>query len=207
MTTDEIPLLVQQELHSKTFGITEQYLEILSPIYEDQKLKIDWVDRDKEDGSTVVYIPVDEYFSLAVMLDEETEEILGITTESRNHVSLRVTSEPQSSKELMSLTKLKPTRFWDKGDYKLNKRLRYDFSCIEFTPNPEPDEVEDKIEKLLSYLESDKKGILSLPPNAYIQVVMDFHYGNQLLGDLTLKRKTLQRLSDLQLEISFDFTA
>lgn len=179
-------------------------------IYLDGQLQIDRIDKECRADLIIAYLPVkDEYFSFAVYIDSENKEIFNIGTESRNLVSLIVTSETLTSKELKSFTKLRPTESWDKSDLKSNKKSVYTFSGIEFLLNPEPDEFEDKLKKLLSYLDNDKAGIIELTKNAnaYVKVFMDFHYGNQLLGAATVALESIAKLNELNLSISFDVSA
>ncbi len=74
---------------------------------------------------------------------------------------------------------------------------------------PEPDEFEDKLQKLLTLLQKDKEGILALKKhaNTFINVIMDFHKGNQLLGSTSVNLECIKIMSELNLEINFDFTA
>lgn len=82
------------------------------------------------------------------------------------------------------MTNLMPTEFWNKGDLKKNGKSKYVFSNLKILPNPEPDEFEDKLKKLLDFLEQDKNGIkqLAVSANGYIQVAMDIHNGNGMIG-------------------------
>jgi hypothetical protein len=73
-------------------------------------------------------------------------------------------------------------------------------------PNPEPDEFEDKLKKLLDFLEQDKDGIKKLVDNAngYIQVAMDIHNGNGMIGGHNIDTDDIGRMNDLGLSINFD---
>ena len=209
MSDEEVSQLIIKEFFEKTLGVTEQYLEIHEAVYVDGRLIIDRIDRESYPDLIIAYLPVkDEYFSFAVYIDLEKKEIFNIGTESRNLVCLRATSEILTSTELQSFTKLKASKTWNKEDFKPNKKSRYTFSCIEFSPNPEPDSFEDKLKKLISFLEKDKNGVLELisHSNAYIQVIMDFHAGNQLLGNALINLESIRKLNELNLEVSFDFT-
>lgn len=210
MTDLEILKIILKEFDEKTLGVTSQYLEIHEPIYEEGQLKIERIDREKDNDTLIAYLPVkDEYFFFAVYLDNKTGDIFNIGTESRNLVSLIFASESMTSDELKLLTTLNCQEFWNKGDKKPNRKATYQFSGIEFYPNPEPDEFEDKLEKLLTFIENDRKGILSLSAKSkgYIHVLMDFHCGNQLLGGMSMEAKTLKRISELNLSIDFQITA
>ncbi|RYX80016.1 DUF4279 domain-containing protein [bacterium] len=209
MSDEEVIQVVINEFKEKLLGVTEQYLEIHEPIYENGTLKINRIDRENSD-SIVVYLPVkNEYFSFAVYIDKSQKEVYNVGTESRNTVSLRATSESLTSSQLQSYTKLKASKSWNKGDLKFNKKSTYKFSCIEYYPNPEPDEFEDKLNKLLTYLETDKSGLLALTTHShtYIDVTMDFHSGNGLLGNAYINLQNIKRMNELNLQINFDFAA
>jgi len=209
MTDSEISKLVLQELETKTLAVTSQYLEIHEPVYENGILRIDRIDREK-DGVIIAYVPVKgEYFSFAVYIDSNAAQVISVGTESRNLVSLVTSSETITSNELKQLTAIQCQEFWNKGDKKPHTKASYSFSGIEFYLKPEPDEFEDKLNKLLSYIETDRSGILALAAkgNAYIKVTMDFHRGNQLLGGLTLDKEILKRITALNLSIDFQITA
>jgi hypothetical protein len=210
MTDLEIAELILKEFKEKTLGVTCQYLEIHEPVYENDQLKIDRIDREKNDDTIIAYLPVkDEYFFFSVYLDKKTGEIFNIGTESRNLVSVIFASENMTSDELKLLTKLNCQEFWNKGDKRPNRKATYKFSGIEFCPNPEPDEFEDKLDKLLTFIEDDKEGILLLSTKSkgYIHVLMDFHRGNQLIGRMSIDAETLKRISVLNLSIDFQITA
>lgn len=210
MTDEEVALLVKNEFAIKSLGVTEQYLEIHEPLYVDGELKIERIDRETRPNLIIAYLPVkDEYFHFAVYIDTEKREVFNVGTESRNMVYLRATSDTMDLAQLCKLCNLTPTKAWNKGDLKPNKKLAYKFSCVEFEPNPEPDEVEDKLKKLLLYLQNDKPGVHELvtKANAYVQVIMDFHAGNQILGSAGINLECIKLLADLNLEISFDITA
>lgn len=210
MTDLEILKLILNEFNKKTLGVTSQYLEIHEPIYANEQLKIDRIDREKLDDTIIAYLPIkNEYFFFAVYIDSKRHKIITIDTESRNLVSLIFTSENKTSDELKILTKLNCQEFWNKGDKKPNKKATYKFSGIEFHPNPEPDEFEEKLDKLLTFIEHDNEGIrlLSTQSEGCIHLLMDFHRGNQLLGGMSIESKTLRRISRLNLSIDFQITA
>lgn len=212
MTDTEIIALITNEFASPTLGITEQYLEIHQPVYEDGQIKIARIDRDKpiEEQIAIAYLPVQsEYFSFAVYIDEEKNEVFNIGTESRNSVYLRITSETLSAAELGAYLSFTPTSSWNKGGLTPDGRRIYNFNCIEYEPNPEPDEFEDKLKKLLITLQADKEALIALAAHAtlFIQVLMDFHQGNQMLGSALVNLECMKLMTELNLEISFDFTA
>lgn len=207
MTDDQVIELIEKEFKEKILGVTEQYLEIHSPIYTGNKLKIERIDRDPKDNYVIAYLPVlDERFYFAVYINTLTNEITGIGTEAFHRVYFRATSETLSADQLKEMIKLTVTDFGNKGDLRKNGKANHKFSKIEILPNPEPDEFEDKLKKLLSYLEQDRDGIKRLVDNAngYIQVAMDIHNGNGMIGGPTIDTDDIKRMNDLGLSINFD---
>jgi hypothetical protein len=211
MTEDLIIEKAIDELQSKRFDTTKQLLEIHDIIYTDNKPQVLRVDIEDDDGTAIVYFPLkDQKFYLAVWLDTKPEiSVRAVGTEYYNAVYLRVTSDDLSFQELSSLTKLKPTGGWGKGDARKSGNSFYKFSALHFEPNPEPDEFEDKLRKLLDFLERDKDGIVALTEKAsvHVQVATIFHNGNTMLGGHHLVRDIIKRLAGLNLEVDFDLYA
>ncbi len=206
MTDEKVIQLVEDEIIKKSLLVTEQYLEIHQPVYENNLLKILRIDLESEKNLTIVYLQVvNERFYFTVYIDHETETVIGFDTEPFIRIYFRATSEKMDLKELCSLTSLVPTESWNKGDSRWNGKTNHTFSSITFTPNPEPDTFESKLEKLLDFLEQDKKGIKNLVDNAfgYIQVAMTFHNGNGMIGGPSIEKESLHRMNELNLENKF----
>ena len=203
-----------EELTTKSVAVTEQFLEIHQVAYADGRPKVSRVDTEKEDGTAIVYFPVvGQKFYLAIYLDTVPNvSVRGVGTEPYHSVYFRAFSENHSLQELAGLTKLTSTRGRNKGDRK-NPKGRADIlwkqSTIDFEPNPEADEFEDKLTKLLDFLERDKEGVESLvnKANGYIQVYSSFHNGNTLIGGHHINLDQIKRMSKLNLEIDFDISA
>ncbi|TWR24456.1 DUF4279 domain-containing protein [Mucilaginibacter achroorhodeus] len=207
MTDEQIFALIDAEFASPTLGVTEQYLEIHEPVYENEIIKIARVNRDKE-NVTIAYLPVkNESFFFAVYADEK--EIFNISTESRNTICLRAVSEEMFPEEMQSYLGIIPTSSVKRGAFYPNGKRQYKMNCIEYEPNPEPDEFEDKLLKLLISLENDKIGLLSLSDrvDVFIQATLDFHAGNQLLGGAFINLECIKLMAELNLQISLDVTA
>ncbi|KIA91155.1 hypothetical protein OC25_23130 [Pedobacter kyungheensis] len=207
MTDEQITARIEQEFKEKTFGVTEQYLEIHQPVYHNNQLQIARIDRERSDKLIVAYLPVlNERFYFAVYLDPGTEEITSVDTEANHCVYFLATSKKLTAAELKAMTTLTISTSWNKGDLKPNGKSTYRFSAVKIMPNTEPDEFEDKLRNLLTYLEQDKRGITELvsKANGYIQVAMDIHNGNGLIGGPYLDQKSISRMSDLGLAIDFD---
>jgi hypothetical protein len=207
MTDEQIIELIEKEFKEKTLGTTEQYLEIHSPIYVDKKLKVDRIDRETNDGLIIAYLPIlDERFYFSVYINTTLIQITNVGTEAYHEVYFRATSEILTANELQTMTKLTPTGGWNKGDLRKNGRSAYKFSSFEILPNPEPDEFEDKLKKLLDFLEQDNDGIKQLAEkaNGYIQVAMDIHNGNGMIGGPNIDKDAIRRMNMLGLSIDFD---
>ena len=207
MTDHQAIELIEEEFKEKILGVTEQYLEIHSPIYVDNKIKVERIDRDRKDELIIAYLPVlDEEFYFAVYINTKTNKVTGVVTEAYHRVYFRATSETLSADDLKAMTSFTPTEFWNKGDLRKNGKSKHTFSNFKILPNPEPDEFEDKLKKLLDFLEQDKEGIKRLVENAngYIQVAMDIHNGNGMIGGHTIDTDDIRRMNDLGLSINFD---
>jgi hypothetical protein len=207
MTDKEVKEIIAVEFLYKTLATTEQFLEIHSPVYFDNSINIARIDREGDEGVITAYLPViGERFYFAVYIDAESKQIFNIGSESWNRVYFRAHSEIKTEDELKSLTELKPTKSWNKGDLRENKKKKEKVSYVEFFPNPEPDEFEDKLKKLLDFLEQDELGIRELVDKAegYIQVAMDIHNGNGMIGGPTISLDCISRMKNLGLEINFD---
>jgi hypothetical protein len=108
--------------------------------------------------------------------------------------------------ELAANTILPNSSGWSKGDKRRTGNTTYQFSCVMFEPNPEPDDFEDKLRNLLLFLQQDMEGVKLLVENArgYIQVAMKFHNGNTMLGGPHISSDLIKQMSLLNLEIDFD---
>lgn len=205
MTDEQAITLIEREFLDKTFGVTEQYLEIHAPIYNNNKLQIGRIDRDR-DKLIIAYLPVqDERFYFAVYIDDDLGKIISIDTEPDHQVYFFATSENLSATELKAMCSLSVDESWNKGDLKKNGRSTHKISALKIIPNSEPDEFEDKLNKLLTYLETDKKGISQLVEKAdgYIQVSMDIHNGNGMIGGPNISKESITRMHNLKLSMDF----
>ena len=202
-----------EEIETKTFGMTEQFLKIHKIAYTDNKPKIARIDTDKKDKAIVYFNVEDKKFFLAVYIDTKPDiKVMWINTEPYHSVYFRASSDTLSLKELAKLTSLISTRGRNKGDKKIpdtKSKIVWKRTIIDFEPNPEADEFEDKLTKLLDFLEKDKEGVENLVNNAngYIQVYSSFHNGNTLIGGHFIDKDQIKRMSQLNLEIDFDISA
>jgi hypothetical protein len=203
-----------EELALRSFGMTEQFLEIHEVVYIDGSPIVARVDTEKPDGTAIVYFPiVDQKFYFAIYLDTAPEvSVRWVGTEPYHSVYFRASTDKLSFQQLAGLTKLTSTRGRNKGDKKNpngRDEIRWKKSTIDFEPNPEADEFEDKLTKLLIFLEQDQEGVENLvnKANGYIQVYSSFHNGNTLVGGHHIELDHIKRMSKLNLEIDFDISA
>jgi len=199
------------EILNKKFGGTQQFLQIHQVVHIDDKPTVSRVDTERQDGTAIVYFPVvNQKFYLAVYLDTNPEiSVRFVDTEPYHAVYFRATSEQLTLDEISVLTKLRPTASWSKGDKKKFGDSFYKWSNFAFEPNPEADEFEDKLKKLLDLLEQDKEGVKQLVDKAYgrIQVASCFHNGNTMLGGHHINKEMINQMAELNLEIDFDLYA
>ena len=201
-----------KEIETKTLGVTKQFLAIHKLVYIDNKPKIARVDTDKADEAIVYFNVEDEKFFLAVYVDlKPNVSVRWTNTEPYHSVYFRASSKTLSLIELCELTILTTTKGRNKGDKKNpdGGKIEWKESSIFIEPNPEADEFEDKLTKLLDHLEHDSEGIGKLisNSNAHIQVYSSFHNGNTMIGGHHLEKDHIKRMGKLNLEIDFDICA
>ena len=202
-----------EEVDKRTLGITNQFLQIHDLVYHDNKPKIARVDVEKENIAIVYFNVANEEFFLAVIINTKPN-ILATWAyiEPFHSVYFRASSEILSLQELSKLTNLQSTRGRNKGDKRrpdTESEILFKFSTIDFEPNPEADEFEDKLNKLLNFLEQDKEGIRNLVGKAYsrIHVYSSFHNGNTKIGGHHITKDHIKRMGNLNLAIDFDISA
>ena len=197
-----------EEIEVKTLGETEQFLKIHEVVYDNNKPKVAMVDTEKGDGTAIVYFPVkDEKFYLAIYLDIVPQiSVRHVGTEYYNSVYLGVSSTILSLQDLCEMTKLKATKGHSKGDKRGGTYWKFSKVCFE--PNPEPDEFEDKLRKLLDILQTDKEGVQELADkaDAWIQVAQEFHIANTMIGGSLIDKESIKRIANLNLSIDFDLS-
>ena len=200
-----------EEIEQRRLGTTKQLLEVHEVVYEEDKPKVLRVDKESQDGSVVVYFPVKgQKFYVSIHLHTEPAvTVQAVGAEPYHLVCFSVTSETLTFEQLSSLTTLTPLTGWSKGDLRKFANSFYTASTLHFEPNPEPDEFEDKLKKLLDALEQDKQGVQALASQGdiLVQVASIFHNGNTMLGGHYLTKEIIKRLAALELSIDFDLYA
>lgn len=207
---ERITNAVLQEIEEKTFLETEQILQVHQISYYNSKPVIERIDMEK--GQDIIaYCPiVGEQFYLALCFDMVADYSLKwVSTEANYSVYFCVaTKEDIKAEKITSLSKLNPSQSWSKGD-ELIPSVKSPTTKVLYEPNPEPDEFQDKLLKLLTYLEQDEAGIQNIV-NQYggvIEVKAMFHNGNTMLGNISLNSNMMKRLSALNINIDFDIYA
>jgi hypothetical protein len=69
MTDAQVMAIIENEFKEKPLGVTKQYLEIHSPIYADNKIKIDRIDRESKDEIIAYLLVLKESFYFSVYID------------------------------------------------------------------------------------------------------------------------------------------
>jgi hypothetical protein len=202
-----------EEIETKSHSMTAQFLEIHKIAYTDNEPKIARVDTSKKDEATVYFNVEGVAFFFAVYLDvNPTISVKWADSEPYHSVYFRASSKILSLNELKKFTKLISDRGRNKGDKRMpefKKDVVWAISSIDFEPNPEPEVFEEKLAKLLDYLEQDKVGVEKLVKDAggYIQVYTEFHNGNTLIGGHHINKDHINRMSKLDVAIDFDIRA
>ena len=206
MVEGEIILKAVEEIQIKTFGLTQQFLDIHEIEFRDPLMLR--VDTEREDGIAVVYFPVkNEKFNFAVYLETSPNVVVrNVDTVPYSSVYFKAISADLDFRQLAALTVLPSSGGWERGDKRGAGKVTYENSCIRFEPNPGPDDFEDKLRKLILFLEQDAAGITALAKVAagFIQVAMEFHNGNTMLGGPHINQDLIRRMGLLNLEIDFD---
>jgi len=195
------------EIQHKSWGVTEQYMEIHDVVRVDGIPKVARVNMNGENNAAVVYFPVEGVkFYLTIHIEKGNDfPVVGVDFENDNVVYFRASSDLLNVGQLNLMTSLKPTESWNIGDLKFRSGVLHSDSCIIFEPNPEPDSFENKLYKLLDYLEKDRAGIIALANKAtgYIAVDSEIYINNGNIHGPYINPKSLKRMADLKLSIQF----
>ncbi|MBT1706526.1 DUF4279 domain-containing protein [Chryseosolibacter indicus] len=212
MFEEQVLIKVTKEIQDRTKGFTDEFLKVHDIVFVEGRPKIERIDKEREDEIVVAYLLVKEAsFYLALYFDnKENLNLLGAGTEPYSSVYFCANSSELNVDDLSALTTLGVIARWTKGQKEQNGPGFHNYSRIEIESNPGPDDVVNKIKKLLDILEKDKDGIKRLVDTAFgnVQVDMRFHVGNKMLfGAPKLDNKTINRLSELDLSLRFNLYA
>ena len=195
------------EINSKKFGFTQQFLKVHELEYINNQPIIEDVLLEK--NNAIVYFKVkNERFYLAVHINNLSKnEVFNVTTENFNSIFLQVESKNLSSLEISAFTKLNFTRKVDIGDPKGS--TFHNVTKVYFEPDYSINSFENRLIKFLDYLEQDVDGVITIKENCetVIRAIVIYHNGNTDLGGFQLNNDVLKRLANLDLSIEFDFYA
>lgn len=210
--TTTITKIITEELLNPTFEMTRQYLKILEVKYENNKPKIAKIDLNENRNQATAYVELkNESFYLEFVFNTtDNIELTGIDTLPFVGISFMPTSEKLTIEELLKIITIKPTRTITKGDFFSDGKLEYTYNGLEFETFSEPDRLETKLKYLLDILETDTEGIKNLSNQTStkdIFVTIVYHIGNGNFTGLYVDNETINRLSKLGLELTFDIYA
>ena len=108
--------LAREEIEKKTFGVTEQLLEVLNVVRVDGEVQIAHIDIDEDNNYAVIYIPIEgERFFIDISFRLTPEpHIFWVSHEDCHHIYFSVTSKKLNFEELSRYTKLIPMEGWSK---------------------------------------------------------------------------------------------
>ena len=210
--TTTITNIINDELLNPTFEMTRQYLKILEVKYEDNKPKIAKIIINDSQNQAKAYVEIEnESFYLEFDFDTTDKiEILAIDTTPFIGISFMPTSEELTTEELLKITSIKPTNTISKGDLYSSGKFEYTYNGLVFETYSEPGRIERKLKYLLDILETDIEGTLELSRQTNtkdIFVTIVYHIGNGNFTGLYFDNETINRLSKLGLELTFDIYA
>lgn len=200
-----------KEVEQPTLGTVEQYLEVHELVYENGRPKIARVDTDDPELA-IVYFPVKgEKFFYALTVSPKELQCWGMYSEPYSRVCLYIQSAVENTNHILACSiRLQPTNIKDVKVVRANPdgstSKHVIAHAIRFELAPEADSVEDRVTKMLDYLEQDADGVKKLAAtyDAGIRVSMDVHDANSMIGGAHLNAKNIKRLGALGLWIDFD---
>ncbi len=207
-----IAYIARREIKKSSLSLTQQYLENLEVVFENQEPKIQRIALDQESKRFEIYFPLKgKQFFLVVFINADAcDQITWVDIQPGNGVYFTATSDNLTFEELQAITSLQATDGWSKGQLRNkfpNDPFVYKFSCFEFEPIPERAyDLEEKLIKLLDQLETDIVGVQALTNIAHAGInVHQYDYaGFGSLNGISLDKDTIQRLAHLGLDIDFD---
>jgi len=199
--------VANQELLTPEFEATKQYLAVMKVETSNGLPKIARINYDASKNIFTVYFCIkNEKFFIAVSIKTQPIiEVSWVWVESGHRVYLTATSKELTYKELAKLITLQPLTGWSKGDFRPNKKSKYDFSRVSFEPNKnEAYELEEKLYELLEKLDKNRKEVIDLSKqaNAFISVCKNQYISGN--AGIHLDLKTIKRLQKLNLALDID---
>jgi len=199
--------VANQELLTPKLEVTKQYLAVMEVETSNGIPKIARTNYKASKNIITLYFSIkNEKFFIAVSIKTKPViEVSWVWVESGHRVYLTATSKELTYKELANLITLQPLTGWSKGDFRPNKKSKYDFSRVSFEPNKnEAYELEEKLHELLEELDKNRKEVISLSKqaNAVISVCKNQYISAN--AGIQLDLKTINRLQKLNLSLDID---
>lgn len=199
--------LAINEVLKKKLSTTQKYLSVNSVVFENGIPKIQRIDLDSEDGTVIVYFPIEgqEYFFTINLKADPDYEVKWSSMEAGNAVFLVATSDKYSLDELMEIISFDPTEHWNKGDKIPFSQAPAKNTYLSFDPvNERADRIQDNLVKLLEFLEPHKESIIALSEmtNTFIQVHWYGYVGS--ISPFNLQKDLVNKISSFNLSIDFD---
>ena len=199
--------VANQELLTPKLEVTKQYLAVMKVETSNRIPKLAPINYKASKNICTVYFSIkNEKFFIAVSLKTKPIiEVNWVWIESGHRVYLTATSKELTYKELANLITLQPLTGWSKGDFRPNKKKKYDFSRISFEPNKnEAYGLEEKLHELLEELDKNRKEVINLSKrtNAFISVCKNQYISAN--AGIHLNLKTIKRLQKLHLALDID---
>lgn len=210
MTDEQITQLVFDEIEQQNWGVTQQILEIHDVVRVDGRPSVAWIEWEESSANVYIAIENQKFFLMAMVDTIAPGKIIAIDTEGFYELALVVWSEALTYEEMAGMTSFVPTMGWCKGDRQGNRGdVRRKETLIRYVPHPQPDSFENKLDKLLDYLEMDVPGVkrLTVEANAIIMTYSAVHNANRMLGGPRLENEHIKRIAALNLGIDFDVWA
>ena len=188
MTLEEIGKIAISEILFPTFNLTKQFLMVNKVLLEKEVPVIADVIVKEEENTAEVYFPIiDESYFFVVYLElEPIPAVRFMGMSAGNSVKLFVLSENHTADELINILGINPTKKWSKGEKraKSNADIFYDFSGLIFEPTVKRTvEVEDKLRKIIDFLNLYKEKVLKLTEVASVEVqIVYYGYKDQMWG-------------------------
>ena len=188
----DIRAIAIDEITNPTFGTTKQFLDVLKVRSENSVPVISNVIINDSENTATVYFPVEgEEFFIAIYINVSYHaKITSVSTEAGTAVYLSIGKKDEAYTELPMVP-----------DKVYNDAVIYGIDI------DVPDTVENKIVKLLNYIEPHKNLIKKIAGTSTVTINIYYHgYRDQMWG-LHLDPVTLKRISDLNAEFDFDIYA
>lgn len=184
--------------------MTQQYLKILEVKYINQIPKIAGIDVNQVENKVTAYVEVkNEYFYLQFVFDTTSNiQIYSVSTVPFIGINFTPTSEELTLEHLLKITSINPTSTISKEEFEYNGLV--------FDSNPEPGQIENKLNLFLNLLESDIEGIKELSKQTnckHLFLTIIYHAGTENYSGFYLTTQIINRLSNLGFELTFDIYA